>query len=454
MKKLSFYKQPWFAAMAIVMVFVLILSFSVNALWQGTFGRINRIEANTLNDNFDRKEIEVIEKEILENPIPYDKEITNILLLGVDSRDKKEVNTRSDAMLILTIDQKQGKLKLTSLQRDMLVPMPDREMDKLTHANVYGGPEYVMEIVNNILRLKIERFVLVNIRSLEIIIDMIGGVELDVPAEAVPFLDKIIREQNNVFSDTPPSPYITSPGLQTVNGRQGVAFARNRSTQGSDYDRMDYQKQLIQAIFSKFLDLDFTSKLSVFQEGLGYVTTNLTENELLGMLQSVLPLVDEEIETLTIPVEGYHNHYDGEIWLNLCDFNGMIPIVQKFIFGEEFPFDPVPEIPGAPNSVESIEEQPVYDWVTEPEDYQIDHYTEPTRYDMPNYGYEPNYGYDPNYGFDSNQNIPTPDPTYSETSPVDPDFQATIPNENFEPQPTVPEAIPDISVPELPAESP
>ncbi|MGB4609160.1 MAG: LCP family protein [Saccharofermentanales bacterium] len=368
--EISFYKKPWFAAGCIILVFVIILSIGVNALWDNTFGQINVVretdtdkekKAYVIDEQYrDYPELEIGEQkqkqeQKLENPIPYDKDVTNILLLGIDSRDKTQIKERSDAMMILTINKTQKKVKLTSLQRDMLVEMPGRDMmDKLNHANVYGGPEYVMQTVNNMLRLGIDRYVVVNMRGLEKVIDLIDGIEIDVGEEAIPFINANIDETNAVFYDTEQAAHLTSAGIQNLNGRQAVGYARNRSTAGGDYDRMHYQQEVIQGIFNKFTEVSGEKKLELIKEGLSLVTTNLTNEEMLGLLQSVLPILEGKIENLTIPIAGYHTHYSGAAWLNLCDFNGMIPLIQEFIYGKTFPFDPVAIIPGAPNSADAI----------------------------------------------------------------------------------------------------
>lgn len=424
MNTINFYKKPWFAAILIVGVFVTGLTVGVNALWNNTLGKINTVakENSVLESQVDGADVK-IEEEVLKNPIPYDKDVTNILLLGIDSRDKTKINERSDAMMILTVNKTQKKIKLMSLQRDMLVPIPGMdEMDKLNHANVYGGPELVMKTIEGILRLKIDNYVVVNMRGMEAIVDVVGGVELDITEEAIPFVNENIKYTNKIFKDTTQSDLIEKEGLQHVDGRQAVAYARNRSTAGGDYDRMKYQRDVIQAIYDKFIDIKITEKLKMLNEGLGYITTDLTENEMLGMMESVLPILDGEMETLQIPIEGYHEHYSGEAWLNLCDFNGMIPLVQKFIYGKEFDFDPVPIIPGAPNSSEQPIEEFVNPDLLTGEEYieEPSYYYEPTEgYTEPYYPEQPYYPEEPTSQTDSPIVPDTPAPTEAPVAPTE-----------------------------------
>lgn len=448
---LPFYKKPWFAASAIILVFVMLLSMGANALWQNTLGQINFVKAEDKDKNLDLSNLtpEELESLKLETELeelvpitPYDKDITNILLLGIDSRDPNKVDERSDAMMVLTINKTQGKVKLTSLQRDMLVEMPGKDMmDKLNHANTYGGPTYVMKTVNNALRLDLDRYVVVNMRGMEKLIDLIDGIEINVEEHVIPFVNANINETNLVFYDTPDSPFLSSPGKQNLNGRQAVGYARNRSTGGGDYDRMGYQQEVLQGVFSKFLSVNATKKFELLKEGFGLVTTNLTTEEILGMAQSVLPALDNKVETLTIPIEGYHVHYSGAAWLNLCDFNGMIPLVQKFIYGKTFDFEPVAEIPGAPNSLRPIEAEVQIDqWVTpdetdpygnlyvqEPDvdliypsqDYHEPVYTEPAEYSEQTSQVDPPITAPPTVPSESSQ--PTTQPTDPTTEPVQTD---------------------------------
>ena len=288
--------------------------------------------------------------ESLDNPLPEIDGIFNILLLGVDTRDSESVKERSDSMMILTVDQIHGKVKLTSLQRDMLVYIPGiDEPQKINSANSFGGPLLAMRVVNETLRLNITDYMVVNMRGMEQIIDLAGGVTLDILDEQIEYINDEVNYENGFFPDTEKSPLLTKAGRQLVNGRQAVAYARIRKLD-SDYKRMERQRLVIQAMLNAFLKADLSTKSNMIAEGLSLITTNMTSEEILNVGINMVPKLSGDIDQLQIPIKGYFTEYSGSNWVNLCDFNGMIPILHEFIFGETYPFDPVKIIPGAPNS--------------------------------------------------------------------------------------------------------
>ena len=288
--------------------------------------------------------------ESLVNPLPDKKGIYNILLLGIDSRDAARIDERSDAMMILTIDQVHGKIKLTSLQRDMLVYIPGvKDPEKLNAANSLGGPLLAMRTVNDTFRLNITKYMVVNMFGMEQIIDLTKGVWIDVRQPEIEWLNGSVSEANSYYPDTEPSALLTQPGRQLLDGRQAVAYARIRYLD-SDYKRMERQRTVIQALLDAFLAADLGTKNRMMASGLSLISTNMTSEEILKIGIDMIPVLSGETDQLQIPIEGYFIEYSGSTWVNLCDFNGMIPLLQEFIFGEIFPFDPVRVIPGAPNS--------------------------------------------------------------------------------------------------------
>ncbi len=342
------------ASRKVLLVFVSLLAFVI-LLTGGLYAYYRSLSAEM---NYVDPDLETIPSEYnpptesLDNPLPDIDGIVNILLLGIDSRDEESIKERSDSMMILTIDTVHGKVKLTSLQRDMLVKIPGADFNKLNSANVFGGPLLTMRVVNETLRLNIERYMVVNMRGMEQLIDLAGGIEIDVEQAEIRYLNSSIREENNVFSDSEPSPFVEAAGLQLLNGRQAVAYARIRKLD-SDYKRMERQRIVLQALLNAFMDADFGTKNNMISEGFSLITTNISADELLGLGLNTIPKLDADIEQLQLPISGYFKewpYWNGSVWVNLCDFNGMIPLLHEFIFEESFEFDPVYVIPGAPNS--------------------------------------------------------------------------------------------------------
>jgi LCP family protein required for cell wall assembly len=327
-KKIRTKKQKIRLALIIAGSVLLVILLAAWLLWRSIMGQMNIInpDKETVPEEYD------LPTESLVHPIPTDKNVTNILLLGIDARDPESISERSDAMMILTVDENNKVIKLTSLQRDMLVYLPGKEQpQKINSANVAGGPALAMRVVNETLRLDIKSYVVVNMSGMKEIIDIAGGVTIDVEKAEIPYI-----------------PGISEAGVQKLKGDQAVAYARIRKV-GSDYARMQRQRTVIQALLDTFLQAGLTTKADMIKEGLPFITTNLKESKIMDLGLKVLPIMNSDIEQLQIPIDGFFREYSGASWVNLCDFNGMIPILHEFIWGKSFPFDPVREIPGAPN---------------------------------------------------------------------------------------------------------
>jgi LCP family protein required for cell wall assembly len=341
-------RQKWVFAGSVVVGSILILSLIAFLVLRSLMGSINIVNPSdeTLPSEYN------MPTDSLANPIPEEKGVVNILLLGVDNRDKVtvSVNERSDTMMILTIDEINNKIKLTSLQRDMAVFLPGaKSVEKINAANAIGGPALAMRAVNDALRLNIKNYVVVNMRGMEDIINIAGGVTINVKPAELPYVNKEIKSINRVFGSTKPSPLLANSGEQILDGRQAVTYSRIRKGD-SDYKRMERQRDVLQALLSAFMKTDMTTKTNMITKGLSLITTNMSAGQLTKLGLQVLPMMDGKIEQMQIPINGYFTEYSGSVWMNLCDFNGMIPLLQQFIWGKTYPFDKVREIPGAPNS--------------------------------------------------------------------------------------------------------
>jgi anionic cell wall polymer biosynthesis LytR-Cps2A-Psr (LCP) family protein len=132
-----------------------------------------------------------------EAPLEGDTKVINILLLGTDRRNRNE-NGRSDAIMIATVDKKNGQLKLASVMRDLYVPIPDRRDNRINAAYSFGGPMLAMKTINQNFNLDITRYVSVDFFGLEEIINAIGGVEIDVKQKEIKHINSVITQLNEL----------------------------------------------------------------------------------------------------------------------------------------------------------------------------------------------------------------------------------------------------------------
>lgn len=230
-----------------------------------------------------------------------EKNITNVLLLGTDGRNKEEVS-RSDAMMILTIDNKNKSLKLTSLARDTYVDIPGHGKQKLTHAYVYGQANLLIETIEDNFQLDIQHYVAVDFFSFMDIVDALGGVKVNVRSGEIRELNKFIPE-TYAWHKNPSKgsmQYIKAPGEQTLNGYQALSFSRIRKND-SAMERDRRQREVIQSLITGAKDLPVTRYPSVVNSILPYVKTNMTPNEIIGLGTEVLGIGNLDLKSLEFP---------------------------------------------------------------------------------------------------------------------------------------------------------
>lgn len=263
-----------------------------------------------LLENVDRHKLSDSNEDLgIDDEYVSKKYITNILLLGVDSRDKND-RGRSDAMMILTVDTEHKKIKLSSLMRDSYVSIDGHGKDKLNHAFAFGGPQLAIKTINQNFGLNIKDFVLVDYNGLEAIIDAVGGVNINIKENEFKLVNDYIHDLA-VLKNIKPK-YLDKSGEQTLTGIQAVAYTRIRYVGDGDYERTERQRRVLSAIFTEIKDAGITTYPKMVNKLIPYVTTSLTNSEMLGLGTDVLKSGMSNIEQMRFPVDGYFQ--DKEIY--------------------------------------------------------------------------------------------------------------------------------------------
>ncbi|MBO4609585.1 MAG: LCP family protein [Lachnospiraceae bacterium] len=210
--------------------------------------------------------------------------VTNILLIGNDSRVGGE-DGRSDAMIIVSISSKTGKVLMTSVLRDIYVEIPGCGSNRLNAAYAWGGPELLMKTIEKNFDIPVNRYILVNFEAFANVVDAVGGVDLELSPDEVIWLNAYLNEYNELRGKEFGYDYIyqLEGGMMHLNGAQALAYSRNRYI-GMDFGRTERQRKVMEEIIKK-LPGTVLKDFNGFVEALcPNLTTNLTFNECYTLL--------------------------------------------------------------------------------------------------------------------------------------------------------------------------
>ncbi len=252
--------------------------------------------------------------------------VTNILLIGAD-RNKDGSNGRSDTMMLVSIDQKNKKLRLVSFMRDLYLDIPTVGYERLNAAYAYGGAALTMQTIENYFRVNVDKYVQTDFENFEKIITKMGGVDVELSQEEADFMN---QEKG----------WDLQAGVQHLNAEEALYFSRIRDLD-SDFGRTGRQRQMILCILETFKDLNVTDMAGVVLDYLPYVTTNLSNSDILGLASLVVDFSSYEVETMHIP--DTDTYEDIQVELNGVPGNQVMkPDVEEnarrlkaFLYGDE-----------------------------------------------------------------------------------------------------------------------
>ena len=210
----------------------------------------------------------------------------NIAIFGVDSRsDDYGVGNRSDCIIIASINNSTGEIKLISVYRDTYVNIDKHGLDKITHAYSYGEAPLAISTLNKNLDLNIKEFVTVNFDSVAEAVDQLGGITLSITPEETKYINGYIDETSKVTGKS--SNHITQAGTYNLDGVQAVAYSRIRYTAGGDYKRTERMRTVMEAMLTK-LKTKSVGEINKFADKiLPAVYTNLSTGDLISMVPSM-----------------------------------------------------------------------------------------------------------------------------------------------------------------------
>ena len=260
---------------------------------------------------------------------------TNLALFGVDSIEGSldSGNNRSDVMIIASINDLTGEIKLASVYRDTWLDIGNDTYAKANAAYAYGGPEQAVQMLNTNWDMDITDYVTIGFEGVAALIDDVGGIDLDIEQDEIEHLNnyQLTMSQELGTTYTP----IESAGTQTVNGLQATAYCRIRYTQGNDFKRTERQRTVLTKAIEKLKAASITQQLAVMNDMMDKIRTSLTTSELtaLAARAKTYKIADTSgFPTEQLRTTGYIGDQSCVIPVHLTD---NVTALHAYLFGTE-----------------------------------------------------------------------------------------------------------------------
>ncbi len=210
----------------------------------------------------------------------------NVALFGLDTRENdEEMGSRSDTIIIASLNRETKEVKMSSVYRDTYLQMDDRSYNKANAAYSFGEEEEAVAMLNRNLDMDIDHYITVDFSALVDVIDALDGIDVEVTEEEIPYLNNYSVE---IIKNTGVDTWaVTEPGYQHLTGVQATAYARIRYTKGDDFRRTERQRLVIEKIAEKAQAASLGTLNNIIDRVLPKVRTNFTLPEILAYAKDV-----------------------------------------------------------------------------------------------------------------------------------------------------------------------
>lgn len=310
----------------VIGVIILIIIVLVGGSYLFVNSILNKVHRVTINNN----ELGVSKQAELNSL--NNKGVHNIYLFGVD--EPEGVPGRSDAIMVMSVNDTKHTLKLVSILRDSYVPIPGHKAQKVNAAYAFGGPQLAMETLNKDYNLDIHNFISCNFTSLPEIINILGGVHVDLTPEEV-YEIKFPYDQLKTLDHEPNAPNITHAGPQTLDGLQTMAYLRVRHKTGGDYARTYRQRQVIEQLFQRVENTPITKYPELLDKVAPALETNMSDAQIWKFGEEILDTGCKSIEEARVPVDSNCSSKTvNGIWYLIFNQATTNENLHNFIYGD------------------------------------------------------------------------------------------------------------------------
>lgn len=268
----------------VIEVIILLIVLGMLYVWQA----LNKIDRGSETpSDLTPGDLSINEDELDDETLQILKGYEDVALFGVDNYFNGHADSgNSDVIMIASINNDTKEVRLVSVYRDTFLDT-DIQRDsspnfhKANRAFAIGGAEQSRNMLNASLDLDIEHYITVDFKVVTDVVNMLGGVEIEVDSAELKYINHHIDTTARATGDTPV--YVQTTGLQTLNGTQATAYARIRSTAGSDFARAERQREVINQIVKKAKKTNLATINKIINQVFPEISTNYTNADILRL---------------------------------------------------------------------------------------------------------------------------------------------------------------------------
>lgn len=293
-------------------------------------------------------------------PDNYNRDIaekyTTFAIFGVDARDTTTLNSgvNSDVIMIVSINNETKDVKVVSVYRDTIMKMPDGSYNKINYVQAKWNAAETVNALNENLDIYITDYVVVNWAATATVVNLLGGIEIDVPESMMPYINGYLTE--TVDSTAIGSVPLESSGLQVLDGPQTVAYCRIRAID-NDYNRTERQREVVQKILEKAKSAGAATVLQIAAAVLSQIQTTFDWADIASLCSGV---ADYSLsDTSGFPFDKASAEYCASLpdvsWPCFAqDMSANVTQLHEFLYGEDEEYTPGEQVVSISDYLESI----------------------------------------------------------------------------------------------------
>ena len=258
------------------------------------------------------------------------EDVLNILVIGQDRRSSTQGRSRSDVIILCTVNKPAKTLTVTSFMRDMYVQIPGYEDNRINVPYVLGGMDLLDRTLSTNFGVEVDGNIEVDFYGFIDIVDMMGGVEMDLTAEEAKYMNQNFSWDIN---DGKSKVWNLKEGVNQLTGSQALSYARMRYVGNGDYERTARQRRVIAALVEKAKGLSITELNLLLKHALPMITTDMETSEIMNYALELFPMLpDLTVNTQRIPVDGaYQSTYVREMAVLLPNLSKNRAVLEEIM---------------------------------------------------------------------------------------------------------------------------